>query len=986
MLALVLLLALIWPPPLARADDSEIFGANVVPNIMLFIDSSGSMDDEIPAQPFVPDPPGPPYPTGSPYYDPAKVYQKTSSGYGVYTNSIDNVASSTARNSLRTVGYWSGRIGRSRLNLYVGNYINYTRSVNSLVEKKIVIARRVLRDLVQHTEGVRFGLARFGGNSYQGYGGADVIAPLGTDVATLQSRIDGISPSGYTPLGESLFDLGKYFKNQGDRDGTYAGTNPIQSSCQPNFIIFMSDGLQNGDLDVRTEATLRRTQDHHTMFSGTQNVLVHTIGFAVSESERDAANDVLQTAANNGGGTFYYSANESELSAALEDAIRQIMQASFAFATPVVPTTSATGLNRAYIAAFQSDPSAPFWRGYLKAFNRDEQGRVKTNPDGTANESPDCYADPPDNTKPCLAWEAGDELTAKSPADRVIYTVIGGSRQSFAKSNSNITPTVLGVSTTAQRDNIIDYLRGVDVYDENANNNFSEERPWKLGDIFHSTPVLVTPPFLPSPDPLYQQWRLSMASRPAVLLAGSNDGMLHAFNETDGTERWAFIAEDMLPRLKDVAKISGEHQYYVDASPIAADVNFGTAAVPNWRTIVIFGERRGGRKYHALDITDTSAAPTYLWSFTDAKMGESWSEPVIGKIKTADTQGFRYVAIFGGGYDTLSNNSTGKAVFAVDVQTGTKIWEYSKPSPSHTADDRQYMNYSVPANPLALDLNDDGFIDRLYIGDVRGQLWKFDLSQNNTNTGATFSGGLINNWTGKLFFASSTPSATAPAEGEYYPAQAIYGTPSAAQDSTQTHSLWIFFGTGDRNHPMRETLAPDTNRFYGIKDNTGTNMAQGSYFTETSLQDVTSTSPVITQGWYFKLGTDEKALAASDVFNMIVYFSTFTPSTSDACTGGGGTARLYAVQMTTGFAAIDWSTDNPYTLSADGTNESDPTKARATVTGEGIPSKPITIISDGENVFVVVGDTSQNLVPNVAPPPQVMRRVLFWREVLPPSP
>jgi type IV pilus assembly protein PilY1 len=984
-LALILVPALVCLAPLAaRSDDSDIFGANVVPNIMLFIDSSGSMDDTIPAEPYVGLPPGPAYPTGTPYYDPYKVYKKTTSGYGLYANSIDDVDNSNARNSLRSVGYWSGRINRSRLNLYAGNYINYTRSPNSQVEKKIVIARRVLRDLVQHTEGVRFGLARFGGNGSMGSGGADVIAPLGTSVDALQTAIDGITPSGYTPLGESLRDLGKYYKNLGDRDGTYAGTNPIQSSCQPNFIIFMSDGLQNGSMDVRTEATLRRTQDHHSMFSGVQNVLVHTVGFAVSEAERDAANDVLDAAATNGGGTFYYSANESELSAALEDAIRQIMAATFSFATPVVPTTSATGINRAYIAAFQSDPSAPFWRGYLRAFNRDGDGLIKTLSDGTPDESPDCYADPPDNTKPCMAWEAGTALAGTSAGDRVIYTVIGGTRQSFDKTNANITTTLLGGVTSAQRDKIIDFVRGVDVYDENANGNLTEDRQWKLGDIFHSTPVLVSPPFLPSTQASYKTFRSAWRNRPALLIAGANDGMLHAFNETVGTERWALIPEDMLGKLKDVAKVSGEHQYFLDASPVAADVNFGTDASATWKTIVIFGERRGGRKYHALDITDTSAAPIYLWSFTHAKMGETWSQPVIGKIKIAGSPAtFKTVAIFGGGYDTQSNNASGKAVFAVDVTNGQLLWEYSRPSPTHTGDDRQYMNYSIPAGPLALDLNGDGFLDRIYIGDVAGQLWKFDLSGGSGYPGATLSGGVIDNWTGKLFFSPTAPSATPPPAGEYYPAQAIYAAPSAALAPT-TKDLWIYFGTGDRNHPMRDTAAPNTNRFYGIKDNT-TGMSQGSPLTEANLSDVTSSSPVITQGWFFKLGADEKVLAASDVFNENVYFTTFTPDTSDACTGGGGTAKVYAVQMLTGFAGVNWSTHEAYKIRADGTNESSPTTEKFKVAGQGIPSKFIIVVTDHGAVtgHGVTGLTDNTLDQPPIPTEGVMRRIIFWREVVP---
>ena len=160
----------------------------------------------------------------------------------------------------------------------------------------------------------------------------------------------------------------------------------------------MSDGLQNGWGDVRTEATLRWTQDHATSLPGTQKVQVDTIGFAIAASEADAANDVLQTAASNGGGQFYSTVSEAQLSAALEDSIRRIMAATFAFATPVIPSTSATGLARVYLAAFQSDPSRPFWRGFLKAYNLDANGRVPMDTNGVLDAS-------------YLAWEAGQKLT-----------------------------------------------------------------------------------------------------------------------------------------------------------------------------------------------------------------------------------------------------------------------------------------------------------------------------------------------------------------------------------------------------------------------------------------------------------------------------------------------------------------------------------------------------------------------------------------------
>jgi len=782
-------------------------------------------------------------------------------------------------------------------------------------------------------------LMKFVNNSVQGSGGGGVVAEIGTNTATLVSALSGISASGWTPLGEFLRDGGLYYKGQ-----VLGYASPIQLECQPNFVILMSDGLQNGSLDVRTEATNRLLQDHASGLTGTQNVIVHAIGFAVDAAERDAANDVLQTAARNGGGTFYSTENEVQLEAALEDAIRQIVAATFAFATPVLPTTSATGSSRAYLAAFQSNPSRSFWRGYLKAYQRDSAGRVPVDANGVPLDS-------------ALIWEAGQKLAAKPAASRTIHTVVGGSLQDFTSSNSNITAATLGVSTSTDRDKLIGYIRGTDTYDEDADGNVTEERAWKLGDIFHSTPVLVTPPILPSSDTSYIAFRNTNASRMTILLAGANDGMLHAFQELDGEELWGFIPPDLLPNLKTLTNSSTDHPYYVDASPIAADVKISGT----WRTIAIFGERRGGRSYHALDITNP-ITPSYLWSFTDAKAGETWSEPAVGKVKMDDGSE-KYVAIVGGGYDTAQNNNAGKAFFVIDVATGAKLWEYS--NPGNASDDRQDVNFSFAANPTALDLDRDGFIDKVYIGDVGGQAWKFDLSEP-----ATLSVGLVTNWTGKRLFVSAPSQTNPPTVGEFYAPQAIYAALSPALDSDK--NLWIFFGTGDRNHPNNTSL----NRFYGIKDDT--TMANGSALTEANLVNVTNSDAGATQGWYFLAGASEKILATADIFNWIVFFSTFTPSTIAACGTGGGTAKLYAVQMDTGYAALDWA----YGVKLTSTSSS---ATRDKTIGTGIPSSPIMVISETGatlNTSLVTATTSQQLPSNPVPPPSSMRKILYWREVL----
>lgn len=954
--------------PSARADDSDIFGANIQPNVLLAIDNSGSMGDSIYADPYDPAETYAASSTCDPPCVSTTVYRRTSSDYSVYATSISDVSSTSAQTALSTVGYWSGRIGGSRVNLFLGNYLNWLVTPGATLTKKIDIAKRVLTRLVNNVEGVRFGLMTFTANGTMGSGGGKILAPIGSSTSTITTAISGLYPYGYTPLGEMLRDAGKYYKGLGDYGGAYK-TSPIQLECQPNFVILMSDGLQNGTVDVRTEATLRYTQDHADTLAGIQNVIVHTAGFAISAGEKAAANDVLQTAATNGGGTFYDTDSETQLEAALEDAIRQIMAATFTFATPVIPTTSTTGSSKAYLAAFKSDPSRPFWRGYLAAYQRDSDGNVPVDSNGVPCGNPNIASLGPGCVASALVWEAGQQLSLKAASTRTIYTMVGTSRVDFRTSTAEITAAMLGVAST-ERDKLIDFIRGVDTYDENVNGNTTEERAWKLGDIFHATPALVTPPIAPSTDSSYDAFKTANHNRTTILLAGADDGMLHAFQERDGEELWAFIPPDILgtPALPGTLSLltvsGGEHPFFVDGSPIVADVQIGGT----WKTVAIFGERRGGRFYHALDITnpgDTdSSYPKYLWSFTDSKLGETWSTPVIGKIKMADGT-TKFVAFVGGGYDTAQNNNTGKAVFAIDIATGSKLWEYSYAA----GDDRQYMNFSIPADMTAVDLNMDGYVDRLYIGDVAGQVWKFDLS-----APATLSGGLVSNWTGKRLFTADATAANLPNNpppvGAYYPTQAIYAAIIPAYDDQR--NVWIYFGTGDRNHP-NNTTAP--NRFYGIKDNT--TMANGGALVESSLVDVTSTNATAAQGWFFRLGADEKVLSAANVFNKIVYFTSFIPTTSVACGSGGGNANLYAIQMLTGYAAVNWTDGTALTTTS-------ASETRSKLIGVGIASRPILILTEsGARVTasVIACTTSQQCPTNPAVPPSGMRKVLYWREV-----
>ena len=963
--------------PAVFADDSDIFGANIQPNVLIMLDNSGSMNDEIVSEPYV----------SATTYNVVNrcgsqknsactstvVYKSGSSNtYTKYADTVADVNKASAQTALNSVGYWSGRISGSNVDLFVGNYLNYQIGFcasGTCTASKIDIAKNVLTNLVDTVTGVRFGFMKFWNNDTQGdscnssgHCGGSIVAQMGSNATAMKTAINAITASGFTPLGEFLADGGKYYKGQTLKNGnTY--TSPIQLECQPSFVILVSDGLQNGDApgfgsspysgDVRTEATNRFTQDHSSTFTGNQNVIVHTVGFDLAGDA--AANDVLRTAAANGGGQFYTANNQAELESALQDAIRRIVAATFTFATPVVPTTSTTGSTKAYLAAFQSDPSRPFWKGFLKAYQRDSNGLVPIDANGVPLSS-------------ALVWEAGQVLSTTSASSRTIKTVASwttttsgtstvgtGSLTSFDKTNSAITQSLLAVTSSTERDNVIDYLRGIDVLDEDKDSNTTEDRAWKLGDVFHSTPVLITAPVLALNDSSYQSFKTAQAGRTKILLAGSNDGMLHAFRESDGTELWAFIPPSLLDNVKNLNSTSGDHLFYVDASPIAADIKVGST----WKTIVVFGLRRGGNHYYALDITDTTN-PSFMWSFTDTKMGETWSEPAIGKVNIGGTP--TYVMFVGGGYDTAQNNATGKAFFAIKLSDGSKVFEYYN---SGSSGDHGSMNFSIAANPTAVDLNNDGFVDRVYIGDVGGQVWKFDVTN-----------GTPANWTGKRVFAASPSQTNPPPAGEYYPAQGMYGSPTLAFD-TSMH-LWLFIGTGDRNHPNNNA----TNRFYGIRDSfdlTGaTDMNTGAALTESNLANVTSTNGTAADGWYFQMGTNEKVFAAANVFNMDVLFSGFTPTTSVTCTSGGGTAKLYAVQMQTGYAAINFSTGTAL-------SSTDATVTRSTSIGSGIASMPVIIVtpppgSGNATASALTATTNQQLPNNPIPAPGFLKQVRSWRE------
>jgi type IV pilus assembly protein PilY1 len=164
---------------------------------------------------------------------------------------------------------------------------------------------------------------------------------------------------------------------------------------------------------------------------------------------------------------------------------------------------------------------------------------------------------------------------------------------------------VLGVATSTDRDNLIAYVHGYDAYNQYPDADFGEKREWILGDILHSKPLVVnyaTYTFTPANE-------ANCGVNKTLVLAGGNDGVLHAFRDCDGSEAWGFIPQDVLPNIKYLA--SAKHTYFVDGSPTVyrydRDNDGNIEPADGDRVIVLIGQHRGGGYYYALDITNPDA-------------------------------------------------------------------------------------------------------------------------------------------------------------------------------------------------------------------------------------------------------------------------------------------------------------------------------------------------------------------------------------------
>jgi len=591
---------------------------------------------------------------------------------------------------------------------------------------------------------------------------------------TLLGILYSINSSGGTPLRNGLNEVGKYY-DQGSTSSLGASpyaSEPDGGACQHAFAIVMTDGYWNGGnpsgvgnedggqgdkyeddyyptlADVAMKYYKKDLSDEEVLTNGLDDLVPtnscdkagyqHMVTYGVSFGVTGDLNpddyhyclldgnapdwpdpttncyacpkkiDDLYHAAINGRGLFFSASDPEELVHSLLSIVQNIESRTASGASVSVNGEELNEGTVLYLARYDSGD----WTGEVIAFPVDP----------TTGEILMEQSD--------ILWNSSDELQATIWSNRKIVTYNGtssGTEFSFS-SLTDAQKTFLDHNWTtdpATAEDMVEYIKGAEIAGFRS-------RTKKLGDIVHSAPLLAGN-IIASSDGLDNDGDGEIdelgEKKAGTIYAGGNDGMLHAFNAENGRERFAYVPNLVFENLKYLTDLDYEHKFFVDLTPYA--IRNVEIATDTFITMLVGGLKKGGKGYYALDITNsetiTSAtsigdiANMVMWEYpkegtVDDDMGYSYSKAYI--VRSHDTNN-EWVAIFGNGYDSVN----GEAVLYILGVDGTVIRKI------HT----QVTGCNGLSTPALVDIDWDGMVDYVYAGDLKGNLWKFDLTNSDSS-------------------------------------------------------------------------------------------------------------------------------------------------------------------------------------------------------------------------------------------------------------
>ena len=925
--------------------------------------------------------------------------------------------------------------------LYSGNYLNWARSTPGVTSTRIEVVKQVTADVVTSTNNINIGLMRF--DSSSPYNGGPVRYPV-TDVLDARGdflpRVDALSASGATPLSETLYENYLYWsggrvdygnlsnpRNSTGVTVTGSGNNiyksPIEYTCQKNFNIYLSDGeaTADGDADTKIEALpnfmaitggcvdncldelamYMHEYDVYDDLEDKQTVSTYTVGFADDFP-------LLESTATLSGAKYYVADDAIELAEVFNRIIAEILSINTTFSSPAVSVNAfnrTTHRNDLFFTLFKP-AVGPHWNGNFKRFKLefDSNGApiiVDANGDLAINSvtgffDQNAYSYWTDLTGDPDGGEVVLGGAVSNIDSRTVYTYTGASAalnvnlssatHRFHESNTAVTKDLLNIATQddAYREKLMQWARGVDVYDDDSDGDFTDPRQF-MGDPLHAEPALVQ---YAGPD-----------SDPDITgYVATNDGVLHAIDTRDGTEIFSFIPQETLALQNVVySDTAGNGKAYgLDGSIASLVIDNNKDGVINGadKVYIYFGQRRGGNHYYAMDVTDRDN-PVLMWVIEGgtgdfAELGQTWSNIQIKKVKLGGVT--RQVAVFGGGYDLDQDVNTaravddiGRAVYIIDALTGERLW-WAGPNGSGADLELADMRYSIPARLKAVDVSANSYLDRVYVGDMGGQIWRFDIKPGS---------GASENDLGDLISGTRVANLSGTTEETNH---RFYYPPDVAliEEAGKSSYLALAVSSGYRAHPLA-TATHD--RIYMLRDPyvfveppAGSYGASGTGIVESDLYDTTSN--VIGQGeetlaeaavdtlnnlsgWYIELKESdgsfigEKGLSEVLIIDGLIAATTYVPndatSESLSCKPADGSGYVYFMSVTDGTPKYNFDTtvDSSENLTAE--------DRRKKLTRGGIPPNPAPIYTKDGNAIIVGTEPTDNPISNRA-------RKLFWYE------